>query len=562
MRYGAAGLGAVALACLLQASAQAADVAAGKQLFTQQCLLCHSADTGDGGGAQGPSLGGVVGRPAASYASFSYTDAMKKSGLVWNEATLDRFLEAPTKVAPGTAMVIAVPGDADRANLIAYLGTTHAIASASPPSPAAAVSEDWRNDAPGRRHRIDPSALPPPFATPGAANFPRVVAKPAAAKLSVPAGFKVDVFTSDVKGPRRMVQAPNGDIFVSENKEGRIKILHQSTDGERVGKIDVYMDDLNLPYGLAFYPTMGAPSWLYVALGDKVVRFPYKTGDFKALGKPEVVVPSLPSGGGHITRDIAFSPDGSKLFVSVGSASNVAEGMTKKTLEEAAAYAKEHVLGATWGNEEHRADVLVYGVSGDGKTQGDGKIFATGVRNCVRLTVQPGAGDLWCTTNERDMLGDDLVPDYSTRVQEGHYYGWPWYYFGDHEDPRRKGERPDLAGKATIPDVPIQAHSAAVDFAFYTATPGASAFPAEYVGDAFAALHGSWNRGPRTGAKVVRVLFKDGKPTGEYEDFLTGFIVDNGSVWGRPAGLLELTDGSLLVGDDAGNVIYRISHTK
>ncbi len=191
-----------------------------------------------------------------------------------------------------------------------------------------------------------------------------------------------------------------------------------------------------------------------------------------------------------------------------------------------------------------------------------GKVYASGIRNCVSLTVQPGNGALWCTTNERDELGDDLVPDYSTRVKEGAWYGWPWYYMGNHEDPRHAGERPDLAGKVTNPDVPYQAHSASLNLTFYTATSGVSAFPKEYVGDGFATLHGSWNRAFRTGHKIVRVRMKNGVPTGEYDDFLTGFIVDDGNAWGRPVALMVNKDGSLLLSDDGANLVYRISYQK
>ena len=230
---------------------------------------------------------------------------------------------------------------------------------------------------------------------------------------------------------------------------------------------------------------------------NRLVRYAYKVGDTQASGVPEIVVPQLSpvAGGGHFSRDVAFSPDGKKMYVSVGSQSNVAEDMPKKSAADAKAWETAHGLGTAWGSEENRADVLVWDV-GSGKP---GKVFASGIRNCVSLTVQPGNGALWCTTNERDLLGDDLVPDYSTRVQEGHWYGWPWYFMGNHEDPRHAGERPDLAGKVTSPDVPYQAHSAALNLAFYTATSGASAFPAEYVGDGFAVLHGSWNRAFRTG---------------------------------------------------------------
>jgi hypothetical protein len=189
-------------------------------------------------------------------------------------------------------------------------------------------------------------------------------------------------------------------------------------------------------------------------------------------------------------------------------------------------------------------------------------IFATGIRNCVGLTVQPNTGAIWCTTNERDGLGDDLVPDYTTRVQEGAFYGWPWYYLGAHEDPRHAGERPDLAGKVTLPDVLFQAHSASLTLAFYDAASGAAAFPREYLGDAFVAMHGSWNRSHRTGYKVVRVRLRDGAPTGEYQDFLTGFVVDDGHVWGRPVGVAVAQDGALLVSDDASNTLWRVTPVK
>jgi len=270
-----------------------------------------------------------------------------------------------------------------------------------------------------------------------------------------------------------------------------------------------------------------------------------------------VVIPQLTSSsGGHSTRDIAFSADGHKLYVSVGSQSNVAESMSKKSPQQVMEWESAHGKGAAWDLEENRADVLVFDVD----SKAPGKVFASGIRNCVSLTVQPGTNSLWCTTNERDLLGDDLVPDYSTRVTQGSFFGWPWYYMGAHEDPRLKGDRPDLKDKVTVPDVPYQAHSAALGLVFYAATSGKSAFPAQYVGDGFAMLHGSWNRGFRTGHKVVRVRMKDGVPTGEYDDFMTGFIVDEGDAWGRPVSGAVLADGSLLVSDDGGNVIYRVSY--
>ena len=221
------------------------------------------------------------------------------------------------------------------------------------------------------------------------------------------------------------------------------------------------------------------------------------------------------------------------MFISVGSGSNLADGMSKKSPDDIKAWEKDHGFGATWDGETNRADILV--------TDPEGKeplhTFATGIRNGVGIAVNPTTGDLWTSVNERDGLGDDLVPDYITRVREGGFYGWPWYYLGNIEEPRRRGERPDLAGKAIAPDVLLQAHSASLEMCFYTATSGPSLFPEEYRGDAFAAEHGSWNRTIRTGYKVIRVRLRDGVPTGEYDDFLTGFVVDNRSVWGRPVGV-------------------------
>jgi glucose/arabinose dehydrogenase len=310
---------------------------------------------------------------------------------------------------------------------------------------------------------------------------------------------------------------------------------------------------------MQFYPAGAAPQWLYVAEMNRVVRFRYSSGDGVAAGQPEVVVSQLAStGGGHYTRDLVFSPDGRRMFVAVGSLSNVAEDMPEKSAADIKAWDAEHGIGAAWGQEENRADVLVFDVGSDRP----GKPFATGIRNCVALAVQPRTGDLWCTVNERDGLGDYLVPDYSTRVREGGFYGWPWYYMGDREDPRQAGERPDLKGKTITPDVPYEAHSAAVGFAFYTVTSGRSAFPAEYVGDAFAVFHGSWNRADRTGHKVVRVPIENGVPTGEYVDFLVGFITPDGKPWGRPSYITVMGDGALLLGDDDGDVIYRISYAR
>ena len=422
--------------------------------------------------------------------------------------------------------------------------------------PSVAAAQDWKADKPGQEHRIDVAALPAPGQS--SADFPRIVPKPDDAKLSLPQGFKIDVFTKDAEGPRTMRVAPNGDIFVTETKAGRIKILHPSADGASVASVATYAEGLTGPFGMQFYPAGKQPQWLYVTEVNRVLRYAYKVGDQKPSGQAEVVVPQLAdTTQGHSTRDLAFSLDGKRMFVAVGSQSNVAEDMPKKSAADIKTWEADHGVGAAWGNEANRADVLVFDV-GSNKP---GKPFATGIRNCVALAMQ-STGDLWCTTNERDALGDNLVPDYSTRVKAGGFYGWPWYYMGNKEDPRHAGERPDLAGKTITPDVPYQAHSAAVGFTFYTASTGKSAFPAEYVGDAFAVFHGSWNRSSRTGHKVVRVPMKGGAPTGEYVDFLTGFITADGKPWARPSSIAELPDGSLLLTDDDGNLIYRISYSR
>ena len=418
-------------------------------------------------------------------------------------------------------------------------------------------AQNWREDAPGVGHRIDVASLPAPFATPSAADFPKIVEEPDNAQLKLPPGFKIAVFTRDVEKPRTMRIAPNGDVFLAETQAGRVKVLHPSADGASVAGMTVFAEGLTEPFGLQFYPAGNNPQWLYVSENNRVVRYRYSVGDTKASAAPEVVVPQLASTGmGHYTRDLVFSPDGKRMFVSVGSGSNVAEDMPKKSPAEVKAWEAEHGLGATWGDETNRADVLVFDVG----SNAPGKPFATGIRNCVALAMEPHTGDLWCTTNERDALGDNLVPDYSTRVKEGAFYGWPWYYMGDNEDPRHKGERPDLVGKITVPDVPYQAHSASVGFTFYQASNGASAFPAEYAGDAFAVFHGSWNRADRTGHKVVRVPLENGVPTGQYVDFLVGFIGADGKPWARPSAITEASDGSLLLTDDDGNRIFRISY--
>ena len=407
---------------------------------------------------------------------------------------------------------------------------------------------DWRTNKPGVRRLIRPEDLPKPGATASSANVSHVVARPTGAVLQVPDGFKIALFAEGLDEPRQMRVAPNGDIFVAETDAGQIRVLRAADGAAKPSANEVYAGGLDGPFGIAFFPS-NDPKWVYVANTGSVVRFPYKAGDLKASGKPETIVAELPHGGGHTTRDIAFSPDGKRMLISVGSASNDANGYGPPMEKEM--WIARHPLGAHWGIETDRASVLSF--DPDGKRLGT---FATGIRNCVGLAIQPTTGDLYCSTNERDGLGDNLVPDYVTRVREGAFYGWPWYYIGNNEDPHRAGERSDLKGKATVPDVLLQAHSASLGLTFYTG----HHFPADYAGDGFAAEHGSWNRSKRTGYKVVRIRLKDGVPTGEYDDFITGFVVNDSDVWGRPVGVAVAHDGALLVSEDGNGTIWRVTH--
>jgi glucose/arabinose dehydrogenase len=409
-----------------------------------------------------------------------------------------------------------------------------------------AAFTDWSADRPGLRRHITPADLPASNLGASYSNGVRIVRRAVGQKPAVPPGFEISLFAEGLDEPRLIRAAPNGDIFVAESGTGRVRVLRPASSGQAVS--EVFASGLNAPFGIAFYPPGPDPRWVYVANTGSVVRFPYRSGDLTARGASETVVPHLPVRG-HYTRDIAFSPDGAKMFVSVGSASNVGDRMGKLDPAALAAWISQHPLGAAWGNESERADVLAFDPDG-----GSRRIYATGIRNCVGLAISP-RGDLWCSTNERDTIGDDVPSDYITRVREGAFYGWPWYYIGGNEDPRRKGERPDLKDKVTVPDVLLQAHSASLGITFYNA----AQFPAEYRGSLFAAEHGSWNRSKRTGSKVIRVIMREGEPTGEYEDFVTGFVVNDASAWGRPVGVAVTPDGALYVSDDAGGTIWRIT---
>jgi len=416
---------------------------------------------------------------------------------------------------------------------------------------------DWTSDKPGLTRHITPTDIPPPAPGEHVRNNSQVDARPAGATLQTMPGFTATEFAS-AEGPRTIRVAPNGDVFVVESNTGRVRVMRPAADGSKPTAVEVFAEGIERPFGVNFYPAAN-PQWVYVGATNAVVRFPYQAGDMKARGPAETVVAKLvDTGGGHWSRDVAFSKDGTRMFVSVGSQSNFAEGlMQPKSSVELVAWERDHGTGASWATEADRATVLSFKPDGT-----DRKVFATGIRNCVGLNQNPTTGDIYCSTNERDALGHDLVPDYLTRVKEGAFYGWPWYYIGNNEEPRLAGQRPDLKGKVTAPDVLFQAHSAALQTTFYPMdATGASAFPAEFRGDAFVALHGSWNRAPRTGYKVVRVKLNKGVPTGEYQDFLTGFVIDNQKVWGRPVGVAVLKDGSLLVSDDGGNKIWRVAYT-
>ncbi len=395
---------------------------------------------------------------------------------------------------------------------------------------------DWTTDAPGVRRRLTTADLPPPFETRSVDNGPRLVVRPANAWPQVPAGFKVEEFATNLENPRLIRTAPNGDIFVAESYPGKLRVLRAPDGAGKPTVNDIYVDGLNKPFGIAFYPLGPDPQYLYVANTGSIVRFPYRNGDLKARGPAEMIVPDIPGGGllrggGHWTRDIVFSKDGKKLYVSVGSHSNVWENERE--------------------NEERRADILEYNPDGTSF-----RLYATGIRNAVGIAVHPQTGDLWASVNERDGLGDDLVPDYITRVRAGGFYGWPWYYLGPNQDPRHQGKRPELRDKVLVPDVLLQSHSASLQMEFYTGRQ----FPQQYRLNAFASEHGSWNRARRTGYKVIRVPLRDGVPTGEYEDFMTGFVTPEGNVWGRPVGVATAKDGALLITDDGAKTVWRISY--
>lgn len=554
-------LASLAAASAIHSAHAAPATTAGRTIFQNNCASCHSVDPKLSSLA-GPGLFGVLNRKAGAVPGYNYSQAMAKAGAAgktWTREELDLFLADPAKNLPGTTMFVGVPDQGIRRALIDYLASLQGPASAAAPVPAKAATPQerigsWSDSQPGRIHHVKAAEMPPPFATGSAGNGPRVQARPNGSMPTVPPGFAVSVFAVDADKPRLPLRAPNGDIFLAATAKGEIKVL-RAKPGQQGATSEVFATGLTRPYGMAFWPSGANPQYLYVANVNSIVRIPYRNGDLKARGAQEVVVPELSdTSGGHTTRSLAFSQDDKTMLLSIGSATNVATEIGPKPPEPLAQWEAKHGVGASWGVETDRATVMAF--DPDGKNR---RTYATGLRNCVGMLVYPGTGDVMCTVNERDGLGDNLPPDYLTRVKQGGFYGWPWYYIGANEDPRLAGQRPDLKDKSIVPDVLIQSHSAPLGMAVYQAPKGAkNAFPKEYEGDVFVALHGSWNRGVRTGYKVVRVFMKDGVPTGQYQDFMSGMVLSDREVWGRPAGVEVALDGALLVVDDAGGTVWRI----
>jgi glucose/arabinose dehydrogenase/cytochrome c5 len=503
---------------------EGAHAAAGKASYEFRCSKCHG-DKGEGSGNI-PSL--------ARAEVQSATDGE----IYWFITKGDQ--------ANGMPPWQAIP-KSERWQIVAYVKTFGSSSAPAPASSSQAVAgsasdlklppptppfTDFRYEEPGKVRKITLSDLPKPYATSSAGNAPKIVPRPANAWPKVLPGFKVDLYATDLHNPRLIRTAPNGDVFVAESMPGDILLFGGIGADGKPTQTSVFATGLTRPFGIDFYPPGPSPKFIYVGDTNAVVRFPYQSGDLKASGLAEHIF-DLPSGQGHWTRDIQFSPDGKKMFVSVGSGSNIDDPDTTP-------------------EEKNRADVLEFNPDGS-----DMRIYAYGIRNCVGLALQPKTNELWCSTNERDALGDNLVPDYITHLQEGGFYGWPWWYMGGNQDPRLAGKHPELKDKVITPDVILNSHNASLEITFYEGTQ----FPAEYRGDIFASEHGSWNRSVRVGYEVIRVpLHQTGKASGEYEDFMTGFVVDNGHVWGRPVGITVAPDGSLLVTDDGSNSIWRVSY--
>ena len=505
---------------------QQAAADAGKALFARNCVACHG-KTGHGTGNV-PSLGdgklkGVASGEVFWFVTKGDTDNGMPSWAFLPEEKRWQIVTYVESLASGKATPSASAAPAPEVSAAK-------VKDASPQAPFT----DFRYEKPGTMRKISVGDLPQPFATESASNGAELVARPEKAWPVAPAGFKVELYASGLDNPRLLRTAPNGDIFLAESEPGRIRVFRGMTSDGKAEQMQVFATGLKQPYGIAFYPPGPDPQWIYIGDTNEVIRFPYHNGDLKASGASQHIA-DLPAGGGHWTRSIVFSKDGKKMFVAVGSASNINDPDTHPA-------------------EKDRADILACDPANCVLS-----VYAYGIRNAGGgLAVDPDTGELWCSVNERDALGDNLVPDYITHVQEGGFYGWPWWYIGGHQDPRHAGKHPELKDKAIVPDVLLQPHNASLEFTFYEA----DKFPAEFKGDIFASEHGSWNKATRVGYEVIRVpLHHTGHATGEYEDFLTGFVLPDGHVWGRPVGITVASDGSLLVSDDGSNSIWRVSYT-
>ena len=396
-----------------------------------------------------------------------------------------------------------------------------------------AAFENATDEKPGNRVHITLADLPGPHPEQTVGNGPQLIPRNGAVPIVKP-GYKIDLYAEGgFKIPRLIRTAPNGDLFLADTGANSIIVLRGVGADGKAAQREVFASGLDKPFGIAFYPAVN-PKYVYVANTNSVVRIPYKDGDLKASADAETIVKQLhPPGGGHSTRDVVFSKDGTRMFVSVGSGSNVDDPDTHP-------------------GELHRADVLEYKPDGTFV-----KVYASGIRNCVGEAINPANGELWCSVNERDLLGNHLVPDYITSVKEGGFYGWPWYYMGNKQDPRLPGTHPELAGKVITPDVLMQPHNGSLEMAFYTG----KAMPGVSTGDIFAAEHGSWNREPRTGYEVVHLPVVNGKATGVYEDFVTGFTTPQGGVWGRPVGVTVAKDGAIIIVEDGAQTVWRVTYT-
>jgi len=502
---------------------QQAGADAGKPLYARNCLACHG-KAGKGTGNVPSLVDGKLDGVASGEIFWFITKGSKDNGMPsW------AFLPEQSRWQIVTYVEALAAGKAAPSATPAAASAMAPLKDASPHVPFT----DFRYEAPGTTRKITVADLPEPFATKSSSNGPDVVARPAKAWPVAPAGFKVELYAAGLENPRWLRTAPNGDIFLAEMEPGRILIFRGMTKDGKAEQTATFLDGLKHPYGIAFYPPGPDPQWIYIGSETELARFPYHNGDLKASG-PSQHIADLPAGG-HNTRAVEFSADGKKLFVAVGSESNVDDPDTHPA-------------------EKDRADILSCDPANCALS-----VYAYGIRNAGGgIKVNPQTGELWCSVNERDALGDNLVPDYITHVQEGGFYGWPWWYIGAHQDPRHKGKHPELKDKAIVPDVLLQPHNASLEFTFYQG----KQFPAEYSGEIFASEHGSWNKATRAGYEVIRVpLHGTGHATGEYQDFLTGFVLPDGQVWGRPVGITVAPDGSLLVSDDGSNSIWRVSYT-